>query len=309
MLWRRLLHMGAPVVDLTYRIDRLPEPGGESLASEAAVTPGGGFNMMAAARAAGLSVACGGRVGSGPNGEMLLAALAAAGIPLIAPRARWADSGSCVVLVTPDGERSFVSHPGAEGRIESPDLADLRPAAGDVVFVSGYTLAYPGAAPALAGWVAALSAAVPLAFDPGPLVGRIAPDRLSAVLARIEWLGCSAAEATAMTGAAVPEEAAEALRARGCRNIAVRDGARGCLIVPRGGPARRVPGFRVPVVDTNGAGDTHFGAFLAELGRGASPEAAARYANAAAALSVMRQGGAAAPADADIRAFASSGAG
>ena len=49
------------------------------------------------------------------------------------------------------------------------------------------------------------------------------------------------------------------------------------------------------IVDTNGAGDAHIGAFIACLTRGQSPPAAALYANIAAALSTKRYGPATAP--------------
>jgi sugar/nucleoside kinase (ribokinase family) len=63
-----------------------------------------------------------------------------------------------------------------------------------------------------------------------------------------------------------------------------------------------VPGFQVRVIDTNGAGDTHGGVFIAALAAD-TPEAAARAANAAAALSVTRRGPATAPTREDLARF------
>jgi sugar/nucleoside kinase (ribokinase family) len=64
-----------------------------------------------------------------------------------------------------------------------------------------------------------------------------------------------------------------------------------------------VPGFAVGVVDTNGAGDAHSGAFIAALAAGAADAAAARSANAAAALSVTRRGPATAPTREELARF------
>jgi len=58
----------------------------------------------------------------------------------------------------------------------------------------------------------------------------------------------------------------------------------------------RVPGHPVTPIDTNGAGDTHVGSFIAALATGVSPFDAARYANVAAALSTTERGSATAPA-------------
>ena len=75
----------------------------------------------------------------------------------------------------------------------------------------------------------------------------------------------------------------------------MRDGARGCWISQAGGAARLIEGFAVAAVDTTGAGDAHIGAFIAARLAGRTAFEAARFANAAAALSVMRLGAATAP--------------
>jgi ribokinase len=56
--------------------------------------------------------------------------------------------------------------------------------------------------------------------------------------------------------------------------------------------------FKVEAIDTVGAGDCFNGAFAVALLEGKDPWAAARFANAAAAISVTRQGRAGLDADA-----------
>ena len=75
------------------------------------------------------------------------------------------------------------------------------------------------------------------------------------------------------------------------------------------GTAQTIAGFEVEAIDTNGAGDTHIGAFVSALARGVPPFEAARYANAAAAVSVTRHGGSSAPTDHEIQRFLSQPAG
>jgi len=109
-----------------------------------------------------------------------------------------------------------------------------------------------------------------------------------------------------LTGMADPGDALRALTGRLPRaGVLVRVGPDGCLLGGRGFVAERVPGFRVEVVDTNGAGDTHTGAFLASLASGAPVIEAVRRANAAAALSVTRRGPATGPGLAELEAFLS----
>ena len=61
-----------------------------------------------------------------------------------------------------------------------------------------------------------------------------------------------------------------------------------------------VPGFTTTVVDTNGAGDVHNGVFVAELASGHDPLAAARWANAAAAMAISKFGPATGPRRDDV---------
>lgn len=302
----RLLHVGSAVVDYVYRLDSLPAPGTEKTAASYRRLVGGGFNMMAAAARSGMAVAFGGQHGTGPDGDLLRAALAAEGIEALSPRSSGLDTGNSVVLVTDDAERTFVSWPGAESRVGADMLARIEARPGDWVFLSGYTLSYPGSRDALAGWIEALPPAVPFVFDPAPVVGEIPAAILSRVLARVTWLSCNRAEAAAIAGPGAIGEAAAALLARHCpraAGVVVRAGGEGCLVRLAGGTGRAVPGFAVAAVDTNGAGDAHIGAFVAALSRGEDPFEAARYANAAAAISVTRPGGSSAPTDAETRAF------
>ena len=174
------------------------------------------------------------------------------------------------------------------------------------MFASGYTLSYPGSRDALADWIEALPEDNPFVFDPTPVVSEIPEKILARVLARATWLSCNAAEAAAIAGATDIAANADLLMGRHCPRAAglvIRSGEAGAFIRLRDGASTTIPGFTVAAVDTNGAGDTHIGAFVSALSRGEQPFEAARYANAAAAISVTRHGGSSAPSDAEIRAF------
>lgn len=300
----RLVHVGSAVVDYVYAIDALPSPGAEKTASTYAQMVGGGFNMMVAAARSGMQVAYGGQHGIGPNGDFLRAALAAEKIEVLTSHFASADTGNCVVLVTQDAERTFVSWPGAEAYSDPELLARLPVGAADWVFTSGYTLSYAGSRKPLADWIGALPPHVPFVFDPAPVVAEIPPAILARVLARTTWLSCNTAEAAAIAGPGDPGTVSARLLADHCpgaTGVVVRAGERGCFLATRDGVSEAVASFKVSAVDTNGAGDTHIGAFVSALARGASPVEAARYANAAAAISVTRNGGASAPTDFEIR--------
>ncbi|WP_292627019.1 PfkB family carbohydrate kinase, partial [Mesorhizobium sp.] len=167
---------------------------------------------------------------------------------------------------------------------------------------------YVGSRDALADWIEALPAEIFLVFDPTPVISDIPRAILDRVLARTSWLSCNTAEAAEIAGRGDVEAVAARLLSSHCptaEGVVIRAGANGCFVRLADGSAQAVPGFKVVAVDTNGAGDTHIGAFVSALSRGVPPFAAARYANAAAALSVTRHGGSSAPTDQEIQTFLS----
>jgi sugar/nucleoside kinase (ribokinase family) len=308
----RLLHLGNVVVDVVLNVTGIPERGGDVLASSTEVTPGGGFNVMAAAVAQGLAVAYAGGYGSGPFAALALAALARARIEVLLRPKRGLDTGFVVTIVDAGGERTFLTSRGAEATLTAQDLRGVRAGPRDAVYLSGYGLLHPSNARGIVDWLGRLGEPNVVFLDPGPLVGDVPGDVLDRVMRRADWLTCNAREAARLTGLADPRAAARALAAgapdggppsfRGRGGVVVRTGAAGCLVglAGAGQAPVHVPGFRVPVVDTNGAGDIHTGTFIAALARGTDAREAARTANAAAAISVTRPGPAAAPTEAEL---------
>jgi ribokinase len=234
------------------------------------------------------------------------AALAAEGVQLLTPPRPGADTGFCIAMVEPDGERTFVTMPGVETALDAADLAAVVPEPGDLVALSGYDLAYPASGPVLADWVDALPVGTLLALDPGPLVLEIPATLLARVLGRVGLLTMNQREARLLGGAAELHDRPGQLRQLPTDAIlVVREGAAGCVASggPLGGRQLRVPAPEVTAVDTTGAGDTHTGVLLAALASGRDLADALSLANRAAAISVTRIGPATAPklADADLQ--------
>lgn len=288
----RLVSAGNAIVDLTIDIPALPEKGGDVLGRSTGTAPGGSVNTMVAAVRQGLPTAYAGAHGTGPFGDRVRAVLAAEGVEVLQPPTLGQDTGYDIALTEPDGERTFVTVFGAEAKLTSDALAGIRLGAGDLVHVSGYGLLARTNGDAPAGWLGTVGAGHVVLVDPGPLVSDIPAGVWGVAEARADWISCNLREARAMTGEPDAAAAAEKLARRG--NVVVRLGADGCLI-GTAGEVSHVPGFPVTVVDTNGAGDAHAGAFLAALARGADPIAAARAANACAAMAVTRPGPGTAP--------------
>jgi sugar/nucleoside kinase (ribokinase family) len=278
----RVVSTGNALVDVVATVPHLPDRGSDVLATGGRLeVGGGGFRALVAARAAGADALFAGRIGTGPLGDLVRAALQAAGIAAPLPPVPDRDSGFVLTSVEPDGERTFTTVPGAES--SAPGLAGFATAKGDVVHVHGYGLVAPARGGPLVDFVTGLPDDVVVLLDPGPF-GADAPSPLLArLLPRVDWWSGNTEEARAATGLGDPAAAARLLAATTRRGAVVRQGADGCLLALRGGDVVPLPAPRVVAVDSNGAGDTHVGTFLAALAAGREPLDAATLANEAAA--------------------------
>jgi ribokinase len=298
---QRMVLIGSVIGDLMFRVPSLPPRGGDLLGRAEPLQAGGGFNVIAAASRLGMPTAFLGLVGTGPIGGILRTAMADAGTELLLS-APIEDTGICVGFVEPDGERTFVTSNGIESRLEPSDLAGIRLWPADAAYLSGYDLAYEVNGATISEWVPAAKPA--LVFDPGPLVGEIAPDRLAAILPFTWILTLNARELRLITGTDDPAAALglalEMIPAGGY--VLARDGKKGCVVATRESRVG-VPAPVVTAVDTTGAGDAHTGSLLAALHDGLGMVEAATRANAAAAFSVTRQGSATAPTPAELADF------
>ncbi|GLW05979.1 sugar kinase [Microtetraspora sp. NBRC 13810] len=326
-----MISLGSILVDVAVEVPRLPERGADVLATATRTQVGGGFNLAAAAARHGARCVYGSPHGTGLHGDLVRAALAEEGIEAAGGRRDGGDTGFCLIMVEPDGERTFVTMPGVEACLTPGDLATLRPGPADFVAVSGYDLAYPVSGPVLAAWLTGLPPYARVALDPGPLVAEIPADRLRAALGRLSVLTLNQREARLLATPARPDETDGATETGGTSGtgradgagagvdrlsgaalveavrrhpalaadavVVVREGALGCHAGggPLGDRIIAVPAPRVKAVDTTGAGDAHTGVLLAELVSGTALDEALVAANRAAAVAVTLPGSATAP--------------
>ena len=220
------------------------------------------------------------------------------------------DTGICFVMVEPSAERTFVTTLGAERRLTVEMLTASEPVAGDLVCVTGYSLAVASTREPLLEWLATLASGVSVVLDPGDAFAGL-DARLRETMRGLTsvWTG-NQEESSALTGkTGMAAAAASVVRMLGDgegpgRVAIVRDGPRGCAVAI-GGEVTEVAGFPQRPVDTNGAGDAHTGVLVAGVAAGLGWVEAARRANAGAALKVTRRGPATAPTAAEIDEFLS----
>jgi 2-dehydro-3-deoxygluconokinase len=126
---------------------------------------------------------------------------------------------------------------------------------------------------------------------------------VQASMACCDWCLPSQDDANVLYEGASPDAVVDAIHRAGARGVVLKRGAEGC-VVSDGTRRERIAAHRVASVDATGAGDCFDGAFAARLLAGDDPFAAARYANAAAALATTGYGAVAPlPRAADVERF------
>ena len=307
----RVIHTGQVVIDLTLRIEAIPEPGGDVFADEAGMAVGGGFNVLAAARRLDVTTLYAGPLGEGPFAETVRQALEEIGVAHVGPVVT-GDQGYCVAMTDARAERTFVSTRGAETRGPVDTFDNLEVLGDDVIYLSGYSLADAASAAALerlVGRLARRRTGCRSLFDVSPMVGSVSLSDLESIGALEPIWSLNEREAgllAARLGVAVePGDHAGACTALSSRlgTVLVRAGEQGSWFAD-GGAAAHTPSIPVTPVDTNGAGDAHSGVLAAALAHGTDLATALRWANVAGALTTTRFGPATCPSGAQIRALA-----
>lgn len=307
----RVIHTGQALVDVVIEVPDLPARGQNVMAASVTDYAGGSVTVLVAAARFGAECVHAGAHGTGPHGDLIRRALAGEGIGLSAPPVPERDTGICVVLIEPSAERTFVTTLGAERQITVESLATSAPQPGDLVCVTGFSLALEQTRLPLLAWLRTLDEGVVVVLDPGSAFAGLSPAVRDEMLAHTDVWTSNQEEAADLLEAldrapdshdlAVVTAAIAPLLRRDAVTI-VRDGAAGSAVFAAG-EAVVVPGFPQTPVDTNGAGDTHTGALMAEVAAGTPWVEGCRRANAAAAIKVTRRGPATAPTAAEVDAF------
>ena len=284
----RVVVLGDVMVDVVTRLSGPVAPGSDSPARIAFEGGGQGANTAAWLALAGAPVALVARVGDDAAGRGAVAELEALGVDTRVAVDDARPTGTCVVLVAADGERTMFPDAGANDGLAPGDLRDDLLVAGDHLHVAGYALLREGSrAAALSAIERARSAGMTVSVDPSSaalLSGGV--ERLGT---GVSLLLPNALEATTLTGLDDPEAAARAL-SESFPEVAVTLGAGGVLWADGGNLVRVGASRGVGVVDTTGAGDAFAAGLLAARVRGAGVEESLSAGCALAARAVATPG-------------------
>jgi ribokinase len=293
--------VGSVTMDMVTLTPRIPRTGETVIGTGFGTTPGGkGANQAVAAARLGYPVEMVGKVGRDVYGPALLDNLARAGVGTATMEKTDGSSGLAPIFLSESGENAIVVVPGANGKVDSAFVdrhADLIRSAGMVLCQLELPLETVSHVIAMCA-----EAGVPVMLDPAPAA--TLPDP---VWSQVAWFTPNETEAAFYLGETLSaEEGAEQLLVRGLKGVVLKRGGEGSYVAVAGGKAAWVPAFKVEAIDTVGAGDCFNGAFAVALLEGQDPWAAARFASAAAGISVTRRGAQASmPSRAEVEDFLS----
>ncbi len=182
-------------------------------------------------------------------------------------------TGSCVVAVTEDGERTMQTYLGTSSEIAADNVDFDALTQADWLYIEGYLAMSESIQPAmtqLRQQAGIHNAKIAVSFA-DPAVVKFAKDGLLNMLGnKVAMIFCNSEEAKLFTDKKQVKAAARALLEY-CQIAVVTDGANGAVIAHQPNDEAEVEVYDVAtpavanVIDTNGAGDNYAGAFLYAL--------------------------------------------
>jgi ribokinase len=289
----RVTILGIFVADVVFRASRLPQIGETIIGSGTAIGPGGkGSNQSVAAARLGGAVSLITKIGEDSFGDIGRATWAEAGVtPRLIPSGSAATGAAMIYVNDGSGENAIIVVPGAAGTITAADIErESETIRGARVFMT--QLEVPLAV-ARRGLEIARAAGVTTVFNPAP-----AHALDDSIYALCNYVTPNETEASMLTGVTVStvddaRRAGDVLLKKGVGAVLITLGERGSLLHTPS-ESEHIPAVDAgPVTDTTGAGDAYNGAFAVAIAGGRDPADAARFASAAAGISVTRPGTAA----------------
>jgi sugar/nucleoside kinase (ribokinase family) len=263
-------------------------------AMQGALTASGGSvaNSCAVAAALGAKVAFLGKVAKDEMGEVFRREIASVGVHYAtAPLEASIPTARCLILVTPDGQRTMNTYLGAGGEFSMRDLDETIVAASKVTYLEGYLFDPPAAQSAFieaARMARAAGQQTALSLSDAFCVDRHRDGFRRLIAEGIDILFANEAEVCSLYEVNSFEEAA-AKAALDVKLAVLTRSEAGSLIL-QGGQITKIPAVPVKVVDTTGAGDAYAAGFLTAYTRGQGLEAAGHLGAKAASLAIARMG-------------------
>ncbi len=242
----------------------------QTLTREKQASGGSAANSIIAAAAFGARCFYNGKVGNDELGHFYRADLDAAGVYSPAtPASANAPTGTCVVMLTPDTERTMNTYLGISAELSEDDVDSDAISESRWLYIEGYLCTSDSARAAVskARAIARSSGtALAMTFSDPAMVQYFKPQLTTMLDDGVDLLFCNEDEANGFSGTEQVDAAIESLR-RIAKTGIVTIGPRGALVWDQR-KIHHLEGIKVNAIDTLGAGDSFAGAVLYGLSQG-----------------------------------------
>ena len=200
-------------------------------------------------------------------------------------------TGQCVVMVTPDAERTMCTYLGISNLLSSSDLDKLAIRNSKFLFLEGYLVTSESALKACYEAIEVAKAAntkIVISLSAAAIVNAFRDQMNSLIKLGCDMLFCNESEACAFSQHEDVIKAEEFLRSVSSQNL-ITLGKNGSMIWD-GSNLETIEGFEVKAVDTNGAGDIFAGSVLHKICEGHDLTSSAKFGCFAASKKVEKFG-------------------
>lgn len=257
------------------------------------VSGGSAANTIAGITSLGGTGCYVGKVAADQMGEVFTHDIRAAGVAFNTPALRGGpQTARCIVIVTPDGQRTMSTYLGACAMLDPDDVREEQVASARVTYLEGYLWDRPTAKEAFrkaAQLAARHQRQTALTLSDSFCVDRHRESFLSLIRDGVDILFANEAEIVSLYQTPNLQQAMDAV-ARDCELAAITRSEKGSVIVA-GSSVTEVPAQPVAqVVDTTGAGDLYASGFLFGHARNKPVAECARLGHVAAAEIISQIG-------------------
>ncbi len=281
--------IGALNVDRLYKANRIAHEDEESFVTTHDDSCGGSAaNAMVGLSRLGCKVGFIGKVGGDKEADLLIGDFAKEGVDTTGVvRAAYNESGVVMGFVDEQGQRALYIHSGANDSLALEEIN--REYVSQTRFLHLSSFVGEKSFQTQKDLLRILPENVKVSFDPGALYAKRGLEQLKPILEKSYVVMPNAIELSLITGEKNYQRGALALVSLGVHVVAVKLGANGCFVTD-GQESLHIEAFKVPVVDTTGAGDAFCAGFLYGLLKNKGLLECGRLGNFVASRSVMKMG-------------------
>lgn len=291
---KKIFIIGAAIVDIIIKIDKLPLSGEDITATSSAKSVGGcAFNVADVLDKLKLQFDLMIPIGKGIYSNIVKTEMQKKNYNINIIEGN-IDNGYCLSIVENNGERTFITIPGIETKMQEAFFNKYNIQDYDFIYISGYE-AEGENGNVLLNILKKKKLSAKVIFDTGPRVSFIDKSIIKELLKQNTILTINEQEAIKITQNDNIVEAIKQINFLTQEPVIITLGKDGAILLNENKKIEKISGFTVSVKDTIGAGDAHTGGIIAGLACNLPLDKSVYLANKIASIVVSKSGAATAP--------------